>query len=81
MLINQNFNFTSIRNIREEAGVSIKQVASDLSLNPKVLQEIETGKKGTNAKRAQHISVYFNMPIEMLFSPIYYRAKEMQESS
>ncbi|QWH75365.1 XRE family transcriptional regulator (plasmid) [Bacillus mycoides] len=75
MVNNQDYTFTAMRNIREETGMTIKQVATDLRVNPRVLQEIETGKKGTNAKRAHLIATYFGIPIEVLFTPIYYRAK------
>jgi transcriptional regulator with XRE-family HTH domain len=46
MMNNKNNYFASVRNIREAKGLTIKEVARDLKLNPKrVLQEIETGKK------------------------------------
>ncbi|MDA2637886.1 helix-turn-helix transcriptional regulator [Bacillus cereus] len=75
MVNNQDVSVTCIRHIREESGISIKEVALDLSLNARVLQEIETGKKGTNAKRAFRIAMYFGKPMEDLFIPMYYRAK------
>ncbi|MEB9625239.1 helix-turn-helix domain-containing protein [Bacillus thuringiensis] len=80
MMNNKNNYFANVRNIREAKGLTIKEVARDLKLNQRVLQEIETGKKGTNAKRAQSIAKYFNLPVDVLFVPIYYRAKEIHVS-
>jgi transcriptional regulator with XRE-family HTH domain len=45
MMNNKNNYFASVRNIREAKGLTIKEVARDLKLNQRVLQEIETGKK------------------------------------
>ncbi|MEI4615989.1 helix-turn-helix transcriptional regulator [Bacillus cereus] len=70
--------FTAMRSIREENDFTITQVANDLQLDRRVLQEIETGKKGTNAKRAHRIAMYLNTPIEILFTPVYYQAKSFE---
>lgn len=66
---------TPIRATREAKGLTIKQVAGDLRVPKSVLQEIEIGRKGTIAQRAQKIADYYMEPIERLFTPTYYREK------
>lgn len=53
----------------------LKKVAADLNLNKSVLQAIESGRKSTIAERAHSIAAFYNLPVEELFVPTYYRAR------
>ncbi|EJR94291.1 MULTISPECIES: helix-turn-helix transcriptional regulator [Bacillus cereus group] len=66
---------TVIKSIRNDQGMLLKKVASDLNLNKSVLQAIESGKKSTIAERAQSIAAFYGRPVEELFVPAYYRAR------
>lgn len=70
-----NNRSTVFRKIREEHSISIGEIARDLNIKKGVLQEIECTKKSTNAERAKMIANYFNLPVEELFIPTYYRAR------
>ncbi|MBJ8024209.1 MULTISPECIES: helix-turn-helix domain-containing protein [Bacillus cereus group] len=66
---------TTIRKIRETKEFSIKDVATICDIPVTTLYDVETGRKGVLAKRAQKISDLLGEPLDRLFIPTYYRAK------
>lgn len=70
-----DINMTLIRMFREKKHLTIHDVATDLGFPVSSLTQIEIGKKGTNAIRAQIIADYFGKPIDDLFEPKFYLAR------
>lgn len=66
---------TIIRNVREEKGLTIKEVSRISNIPIKTLYHIETGKKGIVENRAFILARLLEQPVEKLFFPTYYRAK------
>lgn len=66
---------TKLRNVREEKGLTIKEVSKKSNIPAKTLYHIETGKKGIIESRAIILANLFEQPVEKLFFPTYYRAR------
>lgn len=67
---------TKLRLARESKEISMNQFSKELSIPCGVIQAIETGKKSTIASRAIMIAKYYNLPLDELFTPTYYKAKK-----
>ncbi|MEW9575446.1 helix-turn-helix transcriptional regulator [Bacillus toyonensis] len=72
---------TNLRFARENRGISMNQFSKELKIPCGVIQAIETGKKSTIASRAMIIAQYYNLPLDELFTPTYYKAKQQNAVS
>lgn len=69
-------SITNLRFVRENKGISMNQFSKELKIPCGVIQAIEIGKKSTIASRAIMIAHYYNLPLDELFTPTYYKATQ-----
>jgi transcriptional regulator with XRE-family HTH domain len=55
-----------LRNLREERGQSLREVARDLEVDPAYLSRVERGTKTASSTMIERASAYYDVPEELL---------------
>lgn len=66
---------SALRKIRIEKGLHIKEVAEVVKIPVPTLYDVESGRKGIIAWKAQILASFLKEPVETLFNPTYYTVK------
>lgn len=66
---------TILREVRELQDLSMKALSINVNIPVSTLYDVETGRRSIGASNAIEISKYYNVSVEELFIPTYYRVK------
>lgn len=58
-LVRRNATGQLVRLLRKERGITLKQLADAVNVSPSHIHDIETGKRGTTAEKAELFAVFF----------------------
>ncbi|MES1052931.1 helix-turn-helix transcriptional regulator [Bacillus thuringiensis] len=66
---------TILREVRELQDLSMKALSINVNIPVSTLYDVETGRRSIGASKAIEIAKYYNVSVEELFIPTYYRVK------